>query len=155
MTAQALSPAAAMVSVMPRRKGSVLEAGRVSSRRSGMLTPWVGWNWAELLVICHWWNSPSAFQSVVVQVNSPIRRKAAKAMQKAALRVAPLYVEVSSLDTRRSRRSRVIGSRSRGSVSRAAWKILMPRSIRCGRGSSKADRSAVPKSTQYERRPVR
>jgi hypothetical protein len=86
-TAQALSPAAAMVSVMPRRKGSVLEAGRVRSSRSG--APWVGWKWTEPLVMCHWWNSFSAPQSVADQVNSPIRRKAAKAMQKAALRVTP------------------------------------------------------------------
>ena len=48
-----------------------------------------------------------------------------------------------------------MGSRSRGSVSRAAWKILIPRRMRCRRGSSKADRSVVPKLTQYDRSPVR
>ena len=87
----------------------------MSNRQSGVLLPWVQWNWAEFLVICHWWNSPSAFQSAVDQVNSPMRRKAMKAVQNAALRVAPLWVEGSSLDTRQSRRSRVMGSVDHGS----------------------------------------
>ena len=153
VTAQALSPTAAIVSVIPRRKGSVLEAGRVRKSRSG--GPWIGLKWAEPLVMCHCRNSSTAVQSVADQVNSPIRRKAAKATQKAALRVAPSYVDLSSLVTRRRRRLRVIGSRSRGAASRAAWKILMPLRIRCGWGSSKADRLVIPRSMQYERRPVR
>ena len=99
----------------------------VSSSRPGvppaLSVPWVGWKWTEPLVMCHWWNSesPSALQSAADQVNSPIRRNAAKATQKAALRVDPSWEEASSLSTRQRRRSRVMGSRSWSSTYSPRW----------------------------------
>ena len=124
--AQALSPTAAIAIVIPYRKGSVLEAGKV--RRSGV--PKAVMKWAEPLDMCHWWDSSATLQSAPYQVNSLTRRKAAKATQKDALRVARSCVDLSSLETRQRRRSRVIGRHSRGPVPRAAWKILMPPRIR-------------------------
>lgn len=53
-----------------------------------------GWKRADLLVICPRWNLTSAFQSAADQVNSSIRWKAAKATQKVAWRVAPLWRNV-------------------------------------------------------------
>ena len=146
VTAQAALPTAAIVSVMPCRKGSVLDADRVRRSRSGEFPG--GSKIANPLVICHCWKVSSDFQSAVVQVNSPILRKAAKAMQNAARRVAPSWVAVSSWVTRRSSRSLVIGSRSLVPVFRAAWNILIPCSMHCKRESSKADRSGIPRSMQ-------
>ena len=80
-TGQASSLTAATVTVTPCRKGSVLEAGRVSCNLSSLSN-------SESLGMCHWAkSSPHMFSS---HVNSPIRKKAAKAKQKAACSVAPL-----------------------------------------------------------------
>ena len=76
----------AMVIVTPRRKGSVLEAGKKSNikRPSGS-------NWMLALVMCQ--EGKSGFNmSSASYVSSPERRKAAKARVNAARRSRPFGV---------------------------------------------------------------
>ena len=104
-TGQAASLTAATVTVTPCRKGSVLEAGRVGCNLSSFSNN-------EPLVMCHWAkSSPYMFSS---HVNSPIRKKAAKAKLKGACNVAPLKEFWSKVLTISFRMDRVIGQRSRG-----------------------------------------
>ncbi len=108
-TAHPASPAAAILRVTPLRKRSVLEAGIFSSSLSTKSR-------IHNLVINQLAKFAS-FKSCVSHVNSPARRKPAKARQKAACNVAPDRVVMSKVDKTLSKTSRVMALRSRGTSS--------------------------------------
>jgi len=104
-TTQSTSPTTTILRVTPLRKESILKA-RISS--SSLFAN----NLIDDLVINQLAKFAS-FKSCVSHVNSPVRKKPAKARQKAACNVAPNRVEASNVDKTFNRTSRVIALRSR------------------------------------------
>ena len=103
-TAQASSPDAAIVSVMPQRKGSVLDAGKERNSLSAS-------KWTDFLVKCHD-SKLGSVRSLIVYVNSPARRNPANARQYAACRVACTLSAKSNRFTKRRSMFFVMGIRS-------------------------------------------